>query len=60
MLSDALQFMYDSVKAFIRCEQGTTNYIDSNTGLKQGCLASPIMFTFYIELVKTFKQDNVS
>jgi len=59
-LFQALNFMYNSVKSCIRCHAGISDYIDSNTGLKQGCLASPILFSFYInELVTIFEQHNV-
>ena len=55
ILFQALNFMYNSVKSCIRCHAGISDYIDSNTGLKQGCLASHILFSFYInELVTIF------
>jgi len=45
--------MYDNVKARVRCSNGYTDYIDCKIGLKQGCLVSPQLFSFFInELVQ--------
>jgi hypothetical protein len=45
----ALQSMYTSVKACIRCNNERSQYMNCTIGLKQGCLASPILFSFFID-----------
>ena len=40
--------MYKTVKACVRTSTGLTDYFDSPIGLKQGCLASPILFSLFI------------
>ena len=58
-LFNSLRSMYSSVKSCIRCNGTTSDPVDSKIGLKQGCLASPILFLFFIdELEKMFKQNN--
>jgi hypothetical protein len=46
-LYKSLQGMYEGVKAYIRCNGSRTDYVNSTVGLKQGCLASPILFCFF-------------
>ena len=41
--------MYDAVKACVRCNGTLTDYITCPVGLKQGCLISPILFSFFID-----------
>jgi len=43
-----LQAMYSKVESCVRCEQGLSQYFSCRSGLKQGCLASPILFTYLI------------
>ena len=40
--------MYKTVKACVRTTEGLTEYFDCPSGLKQGCLASPILFSMFI------------
>ena len=40
--------MYRSVKACVRTNEGLTDFLDCPVGLKQGCLASPILFSIFI------------
>ena len=40
--------MYKSVKECIRTSNGLTDFYNCSFGLKQGCLASPILFSIFI------------
>ena len=40
--------MYTSVKACVRTSKGLTDFFNCTIGLKQGCLASPILFSIFI------------
>ena len=40
--------MYQSVKACVRTNEGFTSFFNCPLGLKQGCLASPIFFSIFI------------
>ena len=51
--------MYENVKARVRCSNGYTDYIDCKIGLKQGCLVSPQLFSFFInELVQELLRNG--
>ena len=52
-LFKAIHSMYNSVKACIKCNNGRSDYIESTIGLKQGCLASPILFSLFIDEFET-------
>jgi len=55
----ALKSMYTSVKSYVRCNGALSDPVYSTIGLKQGCLASPILFLFFIdELEKTFHEKG--
>lgn len=43
-----LRSMYSSVLSCVRCNSGNTDYFECLQGLKQGCLASPTLFSFLI------------
>jgi Reverse transcriptase (RNA-dependent DNA polymerase) len=44
-----LRGMYQSVKSCVRCAGGDlTDYFECLQGLKQGCLCSPILFSYFI------------
>ena len=45
-LYNTLHKMYESVKACVRCNGTLTDFITCPGGLKQGCLISPILFSF--------------
>ena len=48
-LYSAIHSMYNCVKSCIRCNNERSEYIDCTIGLKQGCLASPILFSLFID-----------
>ena len=48
-LFKSLQGMYKTVKACVRTSEGLTEYFDCPSGLKQGCTASPILFSLFID-----------
>ena len=43
-----LKSMYRTVQACVRCGSENTEYFTCLQGLKQGCLASPTLFSLYI------------
>ena len=52
--------MYRSVRACVRTHEGITDYFDCPIGLKQGCLASPILFSIFInELAKEVESSGL-
>jgi len=54
-----LQAMYDRVSARVRCQNGTSEPYQCLRGLKQGCLASPLLFNFLVnELVREVKRKG--
>ena len=48
-LFKTLQGMYKTVKACVPTTEGLTDYFDCPSGLKQGCTASPILFSILID-----------
>ena len=48
-LFKTLQGMYKTVKACVRTTEGLTDYFDCPSGIKQGCTASPILFSILID-----------
>ena len=51
-----LHTIYQDVKSCVRTKQGLTSYFDCPSGVRQGCMLSPFLFSFFInELVKEFQ-----
>ncbi|CAF5128106.1 unnamed protein product [Rotaria magnacalcarata] len=46
-----IKLLYDDVKAEVRIDGDFSSSIQMNTGVKQGCLLSPILFNVYIDFV---------
>ena len=46
-----LQGIYEDVRCNVRCDKGETDFFQSLSGLKQGCILSPLLFSFLIQLV---------
>jgi len=44
-----LQALYSKTKAAVRVEGELTDWFDVKTGLRQGCLLSPLLFNVYID-----------
>jgi hypothetical protein len=57
-LLNVLKGMYKTVKARVRTSTGLTEQFESNIGLKQGCLASPKLFTFFINELITYQKNK--
>ena len=45
---NTLRAMYSSVLSCVRCNPRNTDYFNCIQGLKQGCLVSPVLFSFLI------------
>ena len=59
-LYNNLLSMYHSVKACVRTNEGLTSFFNCPIGLKQGCLASPILFSIFInELATEVENSNL-
>ena len=59
-LFTALKSMYNTVKSCIKCNNTRSDFITSTVGLKQGCLASPILFSFFIdELQDIYERSGI-
>ena len=52
-----LKEMYNGTKCCIRLEQGITNTFEVETGVRQGCILSPFLFTLIIDYILR-KQDE--
>ena len=48
---NTLRTMYSSVLSCVRCNPRNTDYLNCMQGLKQGCLVSPVLFSFLINEV---------
>lgn len=46
-----LRALYSNTKSAVRVEGDLTEWFDVNTGLRQGCLLSPMLFNIYIDHV---------
>ncbi len=52
--------MYSQVKAKVRTQEGMTDTFNCPLGLKQGCTASPILFSLFInDFVKYVDNSNL-
>lgn len=49
----AIQSIYKDVKCCVRVNGANTDWFDVNTGLKQGCLLSPLLFNIFINDLST-------
>ena len=43
-----LKAIYNNVKCSVRIKRHLTDWFSVNTGLKQGCLLSPVLFTLFM------------
>ena len=54
-----LASMYADVKSCIRTQSGLTNYFNCPIGLRQGCMLSLFLFSFFInELTNELKSQH--
>ena len=54
----ALQGIYQNVKSAVKVNGFNTNWFDVSSGLKQGCLLSPLLFNLFInDLVTQIKES---
>jgi hypothetical protein len=59
-LYNAIFGMYRSVQACVRTDAGLTEYFSCPIGLKQSCMASPILFLVFIdELIKRIENSGI-
>ena len=54
-----LQALYASTKSAVRVDGELTDWFDVNTGLRQGCILSPVLFNVYIDHVLRRTLDHV-
>ena len=45
------QGIYEDVRCNVRCDKGETIFFQSLSGLKQGCILSPLLFSYLIQVV---------
>ena len=50
--------MYINVKACVRVNGECSDYFDCPVGLKQGCMASPLLFSFFINDLATLINNS--
>jgi hypothetical protein len=53
-----LQSMYKTVTSCVRCNEGLTEYFDCPNGVRQGCVLSPTLFSFFINELATEIREN--
>jgi hypothetical protein len=58
-LFGTLKSMYSNLKSAVKVGHNVTNYFECLVGTRQGCLLSPLMFSFYMdELVSELKDTG--
>ena len=57
-LYKAFYSMYINVKACVRVNGECSDYFDCPVGLKQGCIASPLLFSFFINDLAILINDS--
>ena len=50
-LTCLLRNLYAGQEAAVRTRQGTTDWFQIGTGVRQGCLLSPCLFNLYVEYI---------
>ena len=53
----SLQSMYKQDKACVLTSEGPTEMFECNIGVKQGCPASPLLFSLYLDELETLLED---
>ncbi len=53
-----LKSIYANVKSCVRHKNGVTDYFDCPIGVKQGCILSPLLFSFFINELSLEIQQN--
>ena len=53
----SLQSMYEQDKACVLTSEGPTAMFDCSIGVKQGCPASPLLFSLYLDELETLLED---
>ena len=51
--------MYSSVKAAVRFQGDTSNFFNSNFGVKQGDRSSSLLFLFFVNDIRTNLNSNI-
>ena len=46
-----LQGIYEDVRCNVRCDKGGTDFFQCLSGLKQGCILSPLLCSYFIQVV---------
>ena len=49
--------MYKQDKACVLTSEGPTEMFECNIGVKQGCPASPLLFSLYLDELETLLED---
>ena len=53
----AVKSLYSSVSACVRVNSLTTDWFNVSSGLRQGCILSPLLFNLFLgNLVKCFEK----
>ena len=55
-----LRSMYESVSSCVRSSSGITETFDTSTGVRQGCVLSPLLFNFFINelVISSYESSN--
>ena len=54
----AIKSLYNNVKCSVRINGHMTDWFDVNSGLKQGCILSPLMFNLFIDDLGTMLEHS--